>query len=111
MIQLKISRQYLDDICAHFMPYMLRLLEARIAMYRNTEAELVEQVCMSVLEDLDLMLQRKTLTTQHNFKIKLKKSEAIILMQLMLKFPIMENEFWRMNLRNNIVEQLHKQLV
>lgn len=109
-MKLLLSRQYLEDICRYFMPYMLSVLESR-SRGCDPEKNLDAVVCLSVLEDLDIMFQRKTLTRQQKFTITLKKAEAVILMKLMISFPVMENEFWRMNLRNNIVEQLHKQLV
>jgi len=90
---------------------MIMVLESRLKLSRNTENELAEIVCLSVLEDLEIMFQRKTLTVQQKFTIKLKKAEAVILMKLMMQFPLNAEEFWRMNLRNQIIEQLHKQLV
>lgn len=110
-MKLILTRQYLEDLCRHFLPYMIKVLEARLNISRGTDKELDAIVCLSVLEDLELMFQRKTLTVQKNFTIKLKKAEAVILMKLMMQFPLMSEDFWRMNLRNNIVEQLHKQLV
>jgi hypothetical protein len=110
-MKLFLTRQYLEDICSYFMPYMISVLESRLRINRQTEQELDAIICLSVLEDLDVMFQRKTLTRQQKFTIKLKKAEAVILMKLMMTFPIYDQEFWRLNLRNNIVEQLHKQLV
>jgi len=110
-MKLLLSRQYLEDMCRYFMPYMINVLEARIRMRKNTELEMGARVCLSVLEDLDIMFQRKTLTRQQKFTIRLKDAEAIILVELMGTFPIQPEDFWRMNLRNQIIEQLHKQLV
>lgn len=109
-MKLILSRQYLDDLCRHFLPYMIRVLESRLRLCRNTDKELEAIVCLSVLEDLELMFQRKTLTIQKKFTIKLKKSEAVILMELMKQFPLMVEDFWRINLRQNIIDQLYQQL-
>lgn len=111
MTKLLLTLQYLEDLCGHFMPYMMRVLEARLRISRNSDLEIPAVVCLSVLEDINQIFIKKTVTVQKKFTIKLTKAEAIILMKMMLQFPIEENQFWRMNLRNNIVEQLHKQLV
>lgn len=110
-MKLFLTRQYLEDLCRYFIPYMISVLESRIRARKSTEFELEARVCLSLMEDIDIMFQRKTLTRQQKFTIKLKESEAIILLALMNIFPIQSEDFWRMNLRNNIVEQLHKQLV
>ena len=109
-MKLFLTRQYLEDLCRHFLPYMIRVLEARLRSSRHTDQESQAIVCLSVLEDLELMFQRKTLTVQKKFTIKLKKAEAVILMELMKQFPLMEKDFWRMNLRNYIIDQLYQQL-
>lgn len=111
MIILKLSRQYLDDLCRFFLPYMISVLESRQRTAESTEGHLPAMVALSILEDLETMFQRKTLTVQQKFTIKLKKHEAIIILKLMMEFPLDENHFWRQNLRNYITEQLHKQLV
>ena len=110
-MKLLLTRQYLEDICRYFMPYMINVLESRIRTRKNTEFEIAARVCLSVLEDIDIMFQRKTLTRQQKFTIRLKDAEAIIMLELMGSFPIQPEDFWRNNLRNHIVEQLHKQLV
>ncbi len=109
-MKLFLTRQYLEDMCRYFLPYMIQVLESRLRTNRNTERELDAIVCVSILEDVEQMFLRKTLTRQQKFNIKLKKAEAVILCQLMMQFPLMENDFWRMNLRNNVIEQLDQQL-
>ena len=80
MIQLKISRQYLEDLCRFFLPYMVRVLEARQLTSKGTEHHLPAVVALSILEEMENMFQRKTLCMQQNFTIKLKKFEAILMM-------------------------------
>lgn len=111
MISLKLSRQYLDDLCRHFLPYMISVLESRKRTAKGTEGYLAATTILSVMEDMETMFQRKTLTVQQKFNIGLKEHEAIIMMEFMLNFPLDENQFWRRNLRNYIIEQLHNQLV
>lgn len=111
MIQLKITRQYLDDLCRHFFPFMVQVLESRKRTAKGTEGYLAAVTILSVMEKMEIMFQRKTLTIQQKFTIKLEEHEAIIMMELMLNFPLAEDQFWRHNLRNYITEQLHNQLI
>ena len=108
---LKINRQCLEDLCGFFLPVMMEMLEARMRIEKGTEYEYFIRVSLSVMQAVEKMLMRKYLTESFNFKIKFSEAEAIILMKLLLQFPLPADHFWRQNLRNNIVEQLHKQLV
>src|SRR5690606_33290221 len=98
MISLKITRQYLEDLCRFFLPYMVQVLESKKLTAADTEWYIPSLVALSVLEDMVTMFQRKTLTVQQKFTIKLKIHEAIILMKLMMEFPLDESQFWRQNL-------------
>lgn len=109
-MKLFLTRQYLEDLCSYFLPYMIRVMEARLRTSRNTDREAEAIVCLSVLEDLEHMFQRKKLTVQKKFTIKLKKAEVVILMELMKRFPLMNQDIWRINLCNNIIDQLYQQL-
>lgn len=110
-MKLKLSRQYLEDLNNYFMPFMLKAVESRARINEGTENELLDKICYSVLQDIFLALRRKELTMQQKFSINLKEAEGIIFMKGLLNFPIPADQFWRQNLRNQIVEQLDKQLV
>lgn len=110
-MKLKLSRQYLEDISLNFMPVMIMTAEARIRMNKGTELETLDRICLSVLQDIDLAFKRKRLTMQHKFSITFSEAEGIIFMKGLLNFPIPAEHFWRLNYRNQIVEQLDKQLV
>lgn len=109
-MKLKLSRQYLEDLSNYFMPFMLKSIESRRRLNEGTENELLDKICYSVLCDIDLILKRKQLTMQKKFSISLKESEGVILMKGLLNFPIPAEQFWRCNLRNQLVEQLDKQI-
>ncbi len=110
-MQLKINRQYLEDLSSYFMPFMLKTIESKARLHEGTEMELLDKICYSVLKDIELTLARKKLTLQRNFSIKLKDSEGIILMKGLINFPLPPDHFWRHNLRNQIIEQVDKQIL
>jgi len=111
MKTLKINRQHLEDLCGYFLPVMMQMLDARALIERGTEYEYLLRIGVSVMKDVEKKLMKKYLTESFKFKIKFSEAEAIILMKLLLQFPLSSVDFWRLNLRNNIVEQLHKQLI
>ena len=110
-MKLKIDRQQLNDLSIYFLPFMLQLVEARLRQDKGTEQEFLDKICRSILVDIDTMFKRKLLTLQVKFKIHFTEAEGIVLLQFLLKFPIPGDHFWRNNLRNQIIQQLHKQLV
>lgn len=108
---LKISRQQLEDLCGYFLPVMIMMIEANVRSHEGIESQLGFRVSLSVMKDIENLLMRKYLGCSNKFKIKFSEAQAIILVQMLIDFPIPSGEFWRINLRNNIVEQLHKQIV
>lgn len=108
---LKINRQYLEDLTSYFMPFMLKALESRRRIDEGTEIELLDKICYSVLQDIYIVFQRKKLTLQQKFTIRFKDAEGIIFMRGLLNFPLPADQFWRQNLRNQIIEQLDKQIL
>lgn len=110
-MKLKLSRQYLEDLSNYFIPFILRVVEARIHENVGTDSALLDIICRSTMETIDVMFKKKLLTDQQKFKLKFTEAEGIIFMKLLLQFPIPADHFWRNNLRNQIVEQLDKQLV
>ncbi len=109
-MQIKINRQYLEDISGYFIPLMLDIAKSLALSYKDSELELLHKICYSVLKDIELMFARKKLTSQKNFTIKFKEAEGIIFMRGLLSIPLPAEHVWRQNLRNQIIEQLHKQL-
>jgi hypothetical protein len=107
---IKISRHYLEDLSNYFLPIMLKMTEARARVNEGTELEDLYKISYSVLNDIDLMFDRKNLTLQKKFTIRLKDAEGIILYKMLLNFPIAGDDVWRVLLRNQIVEQLDKQI-
>lgn len=110
-MQLKIDRQYLEDLSSYFMPFMLKTVASQARLHEGTETELLDKICYSVLKDIELTLARKKLTLQKKFTIKLKEAEGIIFMKGLINFPLPPEHFWRHNLRNQIIEQLDKQIL
>lgn len=111
MLQLSLIRQHLEDLTGYFMPVMIDMLESRIRLYQGTEMLIGEQVSLGVMEELETKLIKKTLSASKKFTLKLSRGESVLLYAMLMKFPIPSDHFWRLNLRNNIVEQLHKQLL
>lgn len=107
---LKINRQWLEDLCGYFLPFMTQMLDSKVQTFRGSDTEAFYRVCSSVMNDLEKLLIKKYLAESNKFKIKLTEAQAILLLKLMLQFPIPADHFWRINLRNNIVDQLDRQL-
>lgn len=67
---LKLNRQHLEDLCGYFVPFMIRLLESRVSMHIGTEAQMGFRIGLSVMNDIEKLLQKKYLGDAHKFKIK-----------------------------------------
>lgn len=111
MYKLKMERQHLEDMCAYFLPLMDKILASRLAIFQGTEHEISYRVTYSIFCGVHKDFKRKQLNELKKVCMKYSEAEAIVFMQLLLQFPIPADHFWRMNLRNNFVDQLHKQLV
>ena len=110
MIKIKIDLQQLEDLTNFFIPLMIRGLESRIAENKGNDFEMLYRVSLSVLKDVHRIFRQKELTVARTFKITLTEAQALILMKLLLQFPLRPDDYWRLNLRNHIVELLDRQL-
>lgn len=105
-MKLRVNRQILEDLCNHFMPYMLLLAASKIE-----PGDLYNRMCKSILNDIEIMMKRKLLTRPAMFTISFKEHEAIAFMQFLGDVGIEPTQFWRVNMRQQVIDQLHKQLV
>ena len=64
-MKLKLERQYLEDLSKNFMPIILRINESDETGC-SKETQWLYAVCKSVLQDVDVTLKRKALTSKKN---------------------------------------------
>lgn len=110
-MKLQIERQQLDDLSTYFLPFMLKVIDSQLLQNKGTDLEFSNKVLKSILSDVDLIFKRKVLCRQRKFQITFKEAEGLVLMYFLLRFPIPADHWYRLNLRNQLVEQLHKQTV
>ena len=106
-MHLELNRQYLEDLDKYFLPYMIMVCDANL----NGTDNYLFKLSKSILSDIEIIFKRKLLTMQKKFTIKMKEAEGLIFYKFMMEFPLHPDHYWRQLLRNQIIEQLNKQLL
>src|SRR5687768_12351483 len=111
-MKLKISRQHADAISSQFMPHILVLHDARLReTVNNPNEQLINKILKSILCDLDIMFKRRMLTKTRVFTIDFSDAQGIVFYMCMLSFPVPSHQIYLHNLRNQVVQELHKQII
>lgn len=109
---IKITRQRLEDLNSHFLPYISKLLASRVKDAAGTKGAIGARVCLSVIDNMTLEFNKRQVnTTKATVAIKLKEYEALILLDMLLVCPVDPGQFWRLNSVNDLISQLHNQLI
>jgi hypothetical protein len=110
-MKLKISKQGAESVSTYFMPTIMMMANMRVKESEHAQIELLSaKLLRAILEDVDIIFKKKLLTQAKDYKIKMNDACGIVLLKFLLEFPVPENQFWLHNLRQNVTDQLHKQI-
>lgn len=124
MIALKIFRDKAREVQLHFFPYLIMVCETRIEEGAEREKlmitpetkwdaiteKLIGRMMYSLIDSLKKKFDKKLLTDQNTFTIKMMDAEAICFYQLLMNMPIDINWVYAVNLRHEITDYLSGQL-
>lgn len=113
MIALPLYRDQAREVRDFFFPYLREVCELKTREANNIkdgDGVLVGRMMLCLVISSQIKIDRKLLTTQNKFKVKLSDSEAICLYQLLMKFPIDQQLHYDWMLRQEICNFLYDQL-
>ncbi|MEP7317194.1 MAG: hypothetical protein ABI921_00580 [Panacibacter sp.] len=111
MVKLKLRRdeaRYVDD---HFFPFMLMNAKQKLIYAENDTAEFNAKVILSLISDVIVAFKRKLLSNANKFVFNFSNAHAICFYYLLLQQPIQPNLFYDVNLRQHLVNVLHKIII
>lgn len=124
MIALKIVRDKAREVQRHFFPYLVMVCEMRIEEGQKRESLMVTpetkweaiaqklsgRLMWSLIDSTKRRFDRKLLTDQNKFTIKMTDAEGICFYQLLMNMPIDPTWVYAINLRREITDYLSGQL-
>jgi hypothetical protein len=112
-ITLKLTRDQARTVQQSFFPYLLMLIESRLQteIYSgNVDALLSIRANRILFQQVVKMFDRKLLTEGHKFTFQFTLPNALPLYGYLRELPIEAKDFYHINLRQHIIEVLHRQL-
>lgn len=111
MISFKLKRDDARWIEEHWLRFMIRVAETKMNDAKNHHAEYLNcKLLHSQLQELQVMFQKKLLTSPVKLKFKLSDAHAITFYKFLMAQPISEEEVYYINMRQQLCDGLHHEL-
>lgn len=108
-LELEASKPQLKWLCNECFPLMLKMSAARTNIYNPGEVEYINAVIVGyVLERVVAKFEQKRQSAKLHLKINMEPAEVCTLYRFLFNFPIKDNDHWRLQTRQFLIDQLHK---
>lgn len=111
MATIKLTRDQARLVSKNWMPYMIMFAESKLRSNSSKDVAFLNcKIMLSLLQEIDIMFQRKLLGSSNNLSFKLSDAQASIFYFYLMIHPIASIDVYAYNFRQQLCNALHKDL-
>jgi hypothetical protein len=112
MVQIEMSKKIGEWICNQCTEVMVLMAKSRIEQYTAEDVEYWNAIIVhQLMVEVELKFKKKMLQKRFFFKVELTPAEAYTLYCFLYNFPIYTYDYWKIQQRQFIIDQLHRTLL
>lgn len=112
MITLKLRRDQARIVEKSFLPFMMRLIKAKLNIYPSASNRYLRcKILLSLIFDVEVIFRKKLATTNNNMKFKLSDAHAIAFYVFLMKLAIDTDQVYVNLIRQNLCNEIYRQLL
>lgn len=111
-MELHLSRTQIEWLCWECFPIMQDMSKARTRLHTDNEPEYWNSVIVSyVLTEVVKKFERKLTSKKLHHKVNLEPAEAATLYRFLFPYRLPENQHWKIQTQQFIIDQLHRLMI